>query len=141
VVGVKRFGAALASAARRLHIGGEHAAADGCAIAHACTAVIGGEHAATNGCAIAQAPAAFARPMVWPLADWCVVCGWHPPRILWFALSGTLGNVVQLVLDRLLARGLPHEWWAPTACWFASYAASVVLRHKVWTPLTRAHAR
>ena len=35
-----------------------------------------------------------------PLAETCVVCGRSPPRFLFFVLSGSACNGVQLVLDR-----------------------------------------
>jgi hypothetical protein len=64
------------------------------------------------------------------LAESCVVCGRHPPRFLFFAASGSLCNVAQLVLDRALLALLPHDvWWIPTACWTLSYTLSVSLRH------------
>ena len=57
------------------------------------------------------------------------MCGHRTPRPLCFAVSGTIGNVGQLLVDRLLARALPaDEWWTPSACWTVSYAASIGLR-------------
>jgi len=64
-----------------------------------------------------------------PLAERCQMCGHRTPRPLCFAVSGTIGNVGQLLVDRLLARALPaDEWWTPSACWTVSYAASIGLR-------------
>ena len=88
-----------------------------------------------------------------PLAESCVVCGRTPPRFVCFALSGSLCNLAQLALDRLLLLLLGraaaassssaggggeggavadlHELpaWVPTACWTLSYTLSVSLRH------------
>lgn len=67
-----------------------------------------------------------------PLADSCYVCGYRPPRVAFFALSGTLGNIFQLLVDRVLVRCLPRDtWWVPTVCWTVSYASSVALRLQV----------
>ena len=60
------------------------------------------------------------------------------PAFLFFAVSGSLCNIVQLALDRLLLEALQklaadadHEpfWWEPTACWTVSYTLSISLRH------------
>ena len=64
------------------------------------------------------------------LADTCSLCGWRPPRFVFFAISGSMCNVVQLLLDRLLTSMLPEDvWWIPTASWTLSYTLSVALRH------------
>ena len=64
------------------------------------------------------------------LADACIVCGRKPPRFVFFAVSGSLCNIAQLVLDRMLLAILPEDiWWIPTACWTLSYTLSVSLRH------------
>ena len=94
-----------------------------------------------------------------PLAERCLLCGHRPPRFLCFAISGSLCNLAQLGLDRLLlSLFIEHErqharprlprattWspmhgappppdapppaWAATACWTVSYTLSVTLRH------------
>lgn len=74
-----------------------------------------------------------------PLADSCVVCGHHPPRFLFFAASGSMCNIAQLGMDRLLLEALAlassrpadeePRWWEPTVCWTLSYTLSVSLRH------------
>jgi len=64
-----------------------------------------------------------------PLAETCVVCGRSPPRFLFFVLSGSACNGVQLGLDRLLILVLPEgRWWVPTLCWTLSYALSISFR-------------
>ena len=64
------------------------------------------------------------------LADTCIICGLRPPRFVFFALSGSLCNIVQLILDRCLMVVMPDNiWWAPTACWTLSYTLSISLRH------------
>ena len=64
-----------------------------------------------------------------PLAETCVVCGRRPPRFLFFVLSGSACNGVQLGLDRLLILALPEgRWWVPTLCWTLSYALSISVR-------------
>ena len=72
------------------------------------------------------------------LADSCTICGRHPPRFLFFAVSGSLCNIAQLALDRLLLEALQKLaadadrepfWWEPTACWTVSYTLSISLRH------------
>mmetsp|Transcript_29614 Transcript_29614/g.75226 ORF Transcript_29614/g.75226 Transcript_29614/m.75226 type:complete len:310 (-) Transcript_29614:170-1099(-) len=64
-----------------------------------------------------------------PLAETCVVCGRSPPRFLFFVLSGSACNGVQLGLDRLLILVLPEgRWWVPTLCWTLSYALSITFR-------------
>ena len=64
-----------------------------------------------------------------PLAETCVVCGRSPPRFLFFVLSGSACNGVQLGLDRLLILALPEgRWWVPTLCWTLSYALSISVR-------------
>ena len=64
------------------------------------------------------------------LADACIVCGRKPPRFVFFAVSGSLCNIAQLALDRMLLAILPEDiWWIPTACWTLSYTLSVSLRH------------
>jgi hypothetical protein len=67
-----------------------------------------------------------------PLAAHCVLCGrYKPPRFLFFGLSGSLCNLAQLGLDRmlLLLIGRDSAWYVPTVCWTASYTLSVALRH------------
>ena len=69
-----------------------------------------------------------------PLSESCLVCGRRAPRFVCFALSGSLCNVAQLGIDRLLLLLLVYleradAWWVPTACWTSSYTLSVGLRH------------
>ena len=57
-----------------------------------------------------------------PLAETCTFCGKRPPQFVFFAVSGTLGNVIQLGLDRLFVTFVFDDslWWAPTLSWTAS---------------------
>lgn len=69
-----------------------------------------------------------------PLADHCGLFGWRPPRIVFFAVSGSLCNVAQLGLDRLLLlllhwADIHDQWWLPSLCWTASYSLSISVRH------------
>ena len=67
-----------------------------------------------------------------PLAETVVICGKRPPRFVFFAVSGSLCNGAQLALDHCIWYSIGHlatTWWGPTACWTASYALSVALRH------------
>ena len=65
-----------------------------------------------------------------PASETVRICGHQPPRILFFMLSGTIANGLQLALDRatLLVLPNPQDWWVPTACWAISYSASVPFR-------------
>lgn len=66
-----------------------------------------------------------------PLAETCTFCGKRPPQFVFFAVSGTLGNVIQLGLDRLFVTFVFDDslWWAPTLSWTASYSLSIAFRH------------
>ena len=66
-----------------------------------------------------------------PLAHSCRICGRRVPRFVCFAVSGSLCNIVQLVLDRaiwLTIEGAELELPVVTS-WTVSYTISVSLRH------------
>ncbi|GMH72068.1 hypothetical protein TL16_g05820 [Triparma laevis f. inornata] len=61
-----------------------------------------------------------------PMSTSVLICGRRPPQFIFYAISGTLCDVIQLALDFFLAIFMG---WDGTMTWAVSFWLSIVFRH------------